>query len=181
MVCWEECLVELWELGWVLRKFEGVGLPGKQERTTERSCGYHEDSGTGQCKTAMGVDVGAPLISFPCKGGKQGWFVNLEGELLQRSRRDGTWRTVCWRVWVRTVELERTESRMKLGEGNRLGKQGQAGRGWRARVQSRLPIVRGRVVRQRGVMDHMLGMQRRWRPQRWREEKREGASEVWGE
>lgn len=30
---------------------------------------------------------------------------------------------------MRTVELERTESRMKLGEGNRLGKWGQTGRG----------------------------------------------------
>ena len=72
--------------------------------------------------------------------------------------------------------MERTESRMKLGEGNRLGKRGQAGRGAqaahtgrirvdmisflesrRARVQSRLLIVRGRVMRQRGVMEPHAG------------------------
>lgn len=45
--------------------------------------------------------------------------------------------------------------------GNRLGKQGQAGisllESRRERVQSRLPIVRGRVVRQRGVMEPHAG------------------------
>lgn len=36
------------------------------------------------------------------------------------------------------MELERTESRMKLGEGNRLGKRGQTGRGAQAAHTGRI-------------------------------------------
>lgn len=39
------------------------------------------------------------------------------------------------------MELERTESRMKLGEGNRLGKRGQTGRGSSHRQNKRVDMI----------------------------------------